>query len=139
MAAEAQTVTVDSIIAPGGIERRRRTRPVGATKPVDFTYLRRFTLANRSLEREVLDLFIEHAPRYVDDLRAASTAKEWHAAAHTLKGAARGIGAWRVARVAEGAERVDFVDKDRCDFALDSADEALDEAIGFIRNIFRAW
>jgi HPt (histidine-containing phosphotransfer) domain-containing protein len=139
MAVEAQVEQIDMGLAPSGIERRRRTRPVGATKPVDFIYLRRFTLANRSLEREVLDLFIEHAPRYVDALRMATTAKEWHAAAHTLKGASRGIGAWRVARVAEGAERIAFDDIDRREFALDSADEALDEAIGFIRAIFRAW
>lgn len=123
---------------PGGIERRRRPRPFGATKPVDFAYLRRFTMANRGLELEVLGLFIEHAPRYLADLRSAGTAKAWHDAAHTLKGAARGVGAWRVARVAENAERLRFdTDADRRAFALDSAEEALDEAIGFVRVVMR--
>lgn len=123
---------------PGGIERRRRPRPFGATKPVDFAYLRRFTLSNRGLEMEVLGLFIEHAPRYLADLTSADTAKAWHDAAHTLKGAARGVGAWRVARVAENAERLRFdLDLDRRTFALDSAQEALDEAIGFVRVTMR--
>ncbi len=124
----------------GRTERRRRPRPFGATKPVDFSYLRRFTLSNRSLEREVLDLFVEHAPQYLDDLRNAATQKQWHAAAHTLKGSARGIGAWRVARVAENAERIELAgNEDRRNFAIDSAEEALDEAIGFIRVVIRTF
>jgi len=67
-------------------------------------------------------------------LETAVTAKAWHDAAHTLKGAARGIGAWRLGRCAEAAERLRFdTDIDRRSFALDSAREALDEAIGYIR------
>ena len=67
------------------------------------------------------------------------TAKAWHDAAHTLKGAARGVGAWRVARVAENAERLRFdTDEDRRAFAIDSATEALDEAIGFVRVVMRS-
>ena len=113
---------------------------MGATKPVDFTYLRRFTLSNRSLEREVMDLFIEYAPQYLEQLRSAATPKAWHDAAHTLKGSARGIGAWRVARVAENAERLTFDgNPDRRNFAIDSAEEALDEAIGFLNVVLRSW
>lgn len=141
MSVEAQMAQAQVMdVLPSGYERRRRPRPFGATKPIDLPYLRRFTLSNKGLEREVLDLFIEHAPRYVDALRCAGTPKAWHDAAHTLKGAARGVGAWRVARVAENAERIRFdTDVDRRAFALDSAQEALDEAIGYVRVIFRSW
>ncbi len=119
-------------------DRRRRTRPDGGTKPVDLVYLARFTLGNEDLEHEVLDLFILHGPRYLHNLRAAVTAKAWHDAAHTLKGAARGIGAWRVGRCAEAAERLRFdTDHDRRAFAIDSAAEAVDEAIGFLQALRR--
>jgi HPt (histidine-containing phosphotransfer) domain-containing protein len=115
-------------------ERRRRARPELGTKPVDLVYLARFTLGNQELETEVLDLFLQHGPRYLQQLRDAVTAKAWHDAAHTLKGAARGIGAWRVARCAETAERLRFdTDHDRRAFALDSAAEAVDEAIGYLK------
>ena len=115
-------------------ERRRRPRLEGGTKPVDLVYLGRFTMGNQSLEREVLDLFILHIPRYLAELRGAVTAKAWHDAAHTLKGAARGVGAWRIARCAEAAERLRFdTDLDRRSFALDSAAEAVEEAVGFLR------
>lgn len=117
-------------------ERRRRQRPEAGTKPIDLTYLGRFTLGDRALESEVLALYVKHAPQYLAGLANAATAKAWHDAAHTLKGASRGIGAWRVARCAETAERLRFdTDFDRRTFALDSAAEAMDEAIGFIGTL----
>jgi len=117
-----------------GTERRRRVRLEDGTKPVDMTYLARFTLGNPDLEREILDLFILHVPRYLETLRTSVTAKAWHDAAHTLKGAARGVGAWRVARCAEAAERLRFdTDMDRRKFAIDSASEAVEEAIGYLQ------
>lgn len=117
-------------------DRRQRPRPDGGTKPIDRAYLGRFTLGDKALEREVLQLFLTHTPRYIADLRCAVTAKAWHDAAHTLKGAARGIGAWRLGRCAEAAERLRFdTDIDRRAFALDSASEALDEAIGYVHTL----
>ena len=132
--------SVTQVGPPHGIERRRRSRPFTGAKPVDLMYLRRFTMGNIGLEREVLGLFIEHAPKYLEALRAAETDKGWHDAAHTLKGAARGVGAWRVARTAEDAERIEaIVDPDRRAFAVDNAAEAVEEAIGYIQVLFRTW
>ena len=107
------------------------------TKPIDFTYLRRFTLGNSELEREVLHLFAESAQGYLKALEAAVTPKEWHDAAHTLKGSARAVGAWRVARTAENAERLRFdTDRDKREFAVDSAFEAAEEALTYILGVF---
>lgn len=122
--------------APDGLERRHHLRGHDGTKPIDLTYLARFTLGNVALEAEVLDLFITHAPRTLADLRAAGTAKAWHDAAHTLKGSARGVGAWRIGRAAEMAERLRFdTDLDRRAFALDSLTEALAEAITYVQSL----
>ncbi len=107
------------------------------TKAIDFTYLRRFTLGNRDLEREVLYLFAQHSPGYLAALRQAATPKAWHDAAHTLKGSARAVGAWRVARAAETAEKLRFdTDLERRQFALDNIAEAVDEAIAYIAQVF---
>lgn len=117
-------------------DRRRYPRPHGGTKPVDLTYLARFTLGDEALAQEVLGLFRTYTPTYMANLRDAVTAKAWHDAAHTLKGAARGVGAWRLGRCAEAAERLRFdTDTDRRSFALDSATEALDEALAYIRTL----
>lgn len=113
------------------------TRENAATKPIDFSYLRRFTLGNSELEREVLYLFAESAPGYLNALQVAASPKEWHNAAHTLKGSARAVGAWRVARTAEIAEKLPFdADADRRAFVLDNAYEAGAEAVGYILQIF---
>src|SRR6185436_3133580 len=75
--------------------------------PIDRAYLARFTLGNSALEREVLQLFADQVPLYLKALRDASVRKAWREAAHTIKGSASAVGAWRVARFAEMAERVD--------------------------------
>lgn len=76
----------------------------GRSSPIDFSHLRRYTLGNARLEREVLELFCSHAPVLLAELRAAGTEKSWREAAHSLKGSALAIGAWEVARGAEQAE-----------------------------------
>jgi HPt (histidine-containing phosphotransfer) domain-containing protein len=75
---------------------------------VDLDYLRRFTLGNAALEEEVLRLFVDQAPLYLEQLRNAKSTKAWGEAAHTLKGSAGAIGARRLTSVAEMVERLDI-------------------------------
>ncbi len=67
---------------------------------IDETHLERMTLGDRRLEREVLELFLRQTTIMLDRIVNAPPPLA-AAAAHTLKGSARGIGAWRVARAAE--------------------------------------
>ena len=76
----------------------------GLSRPVDLVHLSRYTLGDRALEREVLELFCAQSAIYFERLRAASSDKEWKDAAHSLIGAARAIGAWRTAAAGEDAE-----------------------------------
>ena len=69
---------------------------------IDDDHLRQMTLGDRGLEREVLEIFVRQAALM---LRRISGAKPALAAAHTLKGSARGIGAWRVAHAADRLEQ----------------------------------
>jgi hypothetical protein len=72
-------------------------------QPIDLTHLFRMTLGDHGLEREVLALF----DRQIDMLIARMGTVDPScvgALAHTLKGSARGIGAWPVARAAEAVE-----------------------------------
>jgi HPt (histidine-containing phosphotransfer) domain-containing protein len=61
------------------------------------------TLGDRQLEREVLEIFVRQTAIMLDRIMSAERALA-AAAAHTLLGSARGIGAWRVARAAERLE-----------------------------------
>lgn len=75
-------------------------------RPVDLVQLSRYTLGNRSLEGEVLQLFLTQSKLYLSRLQEAKDDKAWRDAAHTIKGSARGIGAWQVADCAEEAEKL---------------------------------
>jgi len=70
---------------------------------LDLEHLGRMTLGDPMLEREVLTLFDQQAGVLLSRMRDAGPAAV-AAYAHTLKGSARGIGAWRVAEAAEAVE-----------------------------------
>jgi HPt (histidine-containing phosphotransfer) domain-containing protein len=75
------------------------------TKPaIDVEHLARMTLGERSLEREVLELFGRQADLLLPRIRRGDPALA-AASAHTLKGSAVGIGAFEVARAAEAVEK----------------------------------
>lgn len=82
------------------------TVPAGETKPmiIDEDHLGRMTLGDRGLEREVLQIFARQTALTLERMAGAGPARIG-AAAHTLKGSARGIGAWRVAEAAERLEQ----------------------------------
>jgi HPt (histidine-containing phosphotransfer) domain-containing protein len=102
-------------------------------RPIDLVHLARMTLGERSLEREVLQLFDRQSTLLIARMRAAPAGVA--TLAHTLKGSARGIGAWRVARAAEALEGADAADRGA---ALDRLAAATDEARGLIAELLRA-
>ena len=67
--------------------------------PIDIEHLKRMTLGDASLEREVLAMFSAQAVGLIGAL--ATLPADAGALAHTLKGSARAIGAFRVADAAE--------------------------------------
>jgi HPt (histidine-containing phosphotransfer) domain-containing protein len=103
-------------------------------RPIDLVHLARMTLGDRSLEREVLQLFDRQSTLLIARMRAASP-EGIALLAHTLKGSARGIGAWRVARAAEAVEAADSASVSA---ALDGLASAADEARGVIADLLRA-
>ncbi|MDE1939853.1 MAG: Hpt domain-containing protein [Alphaproteobacteria bacterium] len=82
---------------------------------VDLAHLARYTGGDDAINAEVLRLFDTQTSEIVDRLQAildARDAKSWREATHTLKGAARGVGAFMLADAAAFAEPIDPV-KDR--------------------------
>jgi HPt (histidine-containing phosphotransfer) domain-containing protein len=75
-----------------------------SSRPVDLVHLSRYTLGERELEREVLELFCSQSLIYIERLQTAPSGKDWKDAAHSLKGSATAIGAWRTAAAAANAE-----------------------------------
>ncbi len=70
--------------------------------PIDLEHLRRMTLGDAGLEREVLAMFAAQTVKLIGALIALPA--EAGALAHTLKGSARAIGAFAVADAASRLE-----------------------------------
>ncbi len=79
---------------------------------LDREFLRGFTAGDPDLERHLINVFIDHAPSYLENLQLAD-GENWQAAAHKLKGAARSVGAFQLAEAAEKAETIRQDDKRR--------------------------
>jgi HPt (histidine-containing phosphotransfer) domain-containing protein len=70
--------------------------------PIDIAHLKRMTLGDAGLEREVLAMFAGQAVGLIEALAALPAAAA--ELAHTLNGSARAIGAFQVADAAEAFE-----------------------------------
>lgn len=74
--------------------------------PIDLDHLNRYVFGDKALLGEILGIFKEQAAAISDRMQPTMDDEAWHLAAHTLKGAARGVGAWALGEAAERAERL---------------------------------
>ena len=83
-----------------------------AERPVDLDHLNRYTGGDHGLNREILKLFEEQCATMLAQMDTlartdgGASTKNWLELAHTLKGAARGVGAFGLADVAAEAEKI---------------------------------
>ena len=78
--------------------------------PIDLSHLARYTGGEKALNTEILKLFDGQITEMVGQLRTvlkARDAKRWREITHTIKGAARGVGAFAMGDAAAAAEPVD--------------------------------
>ena len=104
---------------------------------VDLAHLARYTGGDETLNAEVLRLFDEQATELVLQLRSvldAHDAKSWKHVTHTLKGAARGIGAFGLADACAFAEPIDPADEAHAAPALNAVAESAQGVRNFIRD-----
>jgi HPt (histidine-containing phosphotransfer) domain-containing protein len=102
--------------------------------PIDFEHLKRMTLGDDGLEREVLAMFSAQAASLIGTLAALPS--DAGALAHTLKGSARAIGAFAVAGAASLLETAIQKGDDPAP-ALAGLDDAVAQARAAIDEILR--
>jgi HPt (histidine-containing phosphotransfer) domain-containing protein len=81
-----------------------------ANAPVDLAHLARYTGGDRTLNVEILRLFNGQLGDMVGQLLTVlqqRDARKWREITHTIKGAARGVGAFAMGDAAATAEPVD--------------------------------
>lgn len=80
---------------------------------IDLRHLDRYTGGEKELNADVLRLFDEQVARLVAEMSAlldSSDHKRWRELAHSIKGAARGVGAFSMGDLAALAEPLDPAD-----------------------------
>jgi HPt (histidine-containing phosphotransfer) domain-containing protein len=108
-----------------------------AAAAIDRDQLKRMTFGDRSLERELLQLFDRQAEILIARMHA-SDAPVVATLAHTLKGSACGIGAGNVAHAAQAAELAAERSPAELGTALAVLANAVDEARALIAELLRA-
>ncbi|MCR5879780.1 Hpt domain-containing protein [Phenylobacterium sp. J367] len=98
------------------------------TQIIDFAYLEGFAAGDMEVVLDVLALFCQQAESWAEGLDSSNP--DWRAVTHTIKGAARGIGARTLGDACETAEFGATED-------LPAAKAALDDAVAEIR-LYRA-
>ena len=109
--------------------------------PVDLAHLARYTGGERGLNAEILRLFDGQVTEMVGQLRAvleARDAKRWREITHTIKGAARGVGAFGMGDAAAAAEPVDILARDKAEAAIATLQTEGDAVQAFIRDYVAA-
>ena len=109
---------------------------------VDLAHLARYTGGDATLNAEILRLFDMQTSEMVSQLRTIlerGDARSWKQVTHTLKGAARGVGAFSLADAAALAEPIDLShDQTNASQAIDVLKERSVAVQGFIRNYLAA-
>jgi len=104
---------------------------------LDRDHLARMTFGDRSLEREVLQLFDRQSELLLGRMRASEPAAI-ATLAHTLKGSAVGIGATRVASAAAEVEATAQAKSGESSRAIEELAQAVEEARAAISALIRA-
>jgi HPt (histidine-containing phosphotransfer) domain-containing protein len=109
--------------------------------PIDLEHLARYTGGERALNAEILKLFDGQVTDMVGQLNAvieARDAKRWREIAHTIKGAARGVGAFGMGEAAAAAEPIDPANAEKARAAVDALQAEAETVRGFIQKYLAA-
>jgi len=74
------------------------------TGAVDFPYLENYAAHDQAIIAEVLGIFHEQSAMWIRLLDPQGDAQAWRDGAHTMKGAALGVGAFRLGEACAAAE-----------------------------------
>lgn len=108
---------------------------------IDLEHLARYTGGEKAMNAEILKLFDNQIGEMVGQLRsviAARDSKRWKEITHTIKGAARGVGAVAFGEAAAAAEPVDPANSERATQAVSRLSEEAMAVHDFIRAYLAA-
>jgi HPt (histidine-containing phosphotransfer) domain-containing protein len=112
-----------------------------AQKPIDLEHLARYTGGEKDLNGEILRLFDSQVTSMVAELNgllASRDAARWREVAHTIKGAARGVGAFGMGEAAAKAEPIHPADRPDAEAAIQKLEAEAATVRAFISSYLAA-
>ena len=112
-----------------------------AATAIDLEHLARYTGGEKSLNAEILQLFDGQVTGMVAELNALLISRDgrrWREIAHTIKGAARGVGAFGMGEAAAKAEPVNPADGSQAKAAIEKLESEAQTVRAFIRSYLAA-
>ena len=111
--------------------------PGAVNAVIDLDHLARYTGGDKAINAEIMRLFDGQASELVAKLQVildARDEKSWKEVTHTLKGAARGIGAFSMGDAAARCEPVDLANRASAASAIAELQARADAVQAFIQN-----
>lgn len=112
-----------------------------AANAIDLEHLAKYTGGGKDLNGEILRLFDDQIASMVAELSgllASQNSKRWREIAHTIKGAARGVGAFEMGEAAAKAEPVNPADSAQAQAALQKLEQEAQTVRAFIATYLAA-
>ena len=110
-------------------------------RAIDLDHLARYTGGEKDLNGEILRLFDSQITGMVAELNAlleSRDGKRWREIAHTIKGAARGVGAFEMGEAAAKAEPVDPANGPEAKAAIAKLESEAETVRAFINTYLAA-
>jgi len=112
-----------------------------AAHAIDLEHLARYTGGEKDLNGEILRLFDGQVTDMVAELNgllASRDARRWREIAHTIKGAARGVGAFEMGEAAAAAEPLNPADSTKAQAAIRKLEREAQTVRAFIQTYLAA-
>ena len=90
----------------------------GTGKPVDLVHMSSITMGDPALEAEILAMFSNQIPSYLESARECGDCEAVRRVAHTIKGSARSIGAFTLVELTQKFEESGVFDLDALESEL---------------------
>ena len=105
---------------------------------IDLEHLDRYVAGDLTLRDEILGIFEEQADMWTRMLDPNAADAAWKDAAHALKGASRGVGAWDVGDICAEAEKLigeELRDVARRSVILEELRQKVRETVSEVRRL----
>lgn len=104
---------------------------------IDLVHLEKYVAGDNALRDEILSMFAGRALELSAQLKTTQTDEERKLALHTLKGGARGVGAWALGDLCEKAERMNGVPESAADQAavIEEIDAAVANVVAAVQTL----